>query len=148
MPLGRLLAYFGYEMGTPIIGRTEAVNRPGDEADGRAPKKQAPKPKAERPTRRAPKTESRRTRAERAQGRGAYPSKRPCRSPRGIPGPSEVTDSEGLRISGASSSRPRTGILSAAEFTARRSAGRADGSARCIGRGAASADCDRSARSQ
>jgi len=26
MPLGRLLAYFGYEMGTPIVGRTEAVN--------------------------------------------------------------------------------------------------------------------------
>ncbi len=28
MPLGRLLAYFGYEMGTPIVGRTEAVNTP------------------------------------------------------------------------------------------------------------------------
>ncbi len=26
MPLSRLLAYLGYEMGTPIIGRTEAVN--------------------------------------------------------------------------------------------------------------------------
>ncbi|MBV8311233.1 MAG: hypothetical protein JO344_12690 [Planctomycetaceae bacterium] len=26
MPLGRLLAYFGYEMGTPVVGRTEAVN--------------------------------------------------------------------------------------------------------------------------
>ena len=28
MPLGRLLAYFGYEMGTPVVGRTEAVNIP------------------------------------------------------------------------------------------------------------------------
>ena len=28
MPLGRLLAYFGYEMGTPVVGRTEAVNTP------------------------------------------------------------------------------------------------------------------------
>ena len=26
MPLSRLLAYFGYEMGTPVVGRTEAVN--------------------------------------------------------------------------------------------------------------------------
>ncbi|MGD0040942.1 MAG: hypothetical protein ABSE84_11090 [Isosphaeraceae bacterium] len=26
MPLGRLLAYLGYEMGTPVVGRTEAVN--------------------------------------------------------------------------------------------------------------------------
>ena len=26
MALGRLLAYFGYEMGTPVVGRTEAVN--------------------------------------------------------------------------------------------------------------------------
>jgi hypothetical protein len=28
MPIGRLLAYLGYEMGTPIIGRAEAVNAP------------------------------------------------------------------------------------------------------------------------
>lgn len=28
MPLGRLLAYFGYEMGTPVVGRTEVVNTP------------------------------------------------------------------------------------------------------------------------
>ena len=28
MPLGRLLAYLGYEMGTPVVGRTEAVNVP------------------------------------------------------------------------------------------------------------------------
>ena len=28
MPLGRLLAYFGYETGTPVVGRTEAVNTP------------------------------------------------------------------------------------------------------------------------
>ena len=28
MPLGHLLAYFGYEMGTPVVGRTEAVNTP------------------------------------------------------------------------------------------------------------------------
>ncbi len=26
MPLPRLLAYLGYEMGTPVVGRTEAVN--------------------------------------------------------------------------------------------------------------------------
>jgi hypothetical protein len=26
MPLGRLLAYLGYDMGTPVVGRTEAVN--------------------------------------------------------------------------------------------------------------------------
>jgi hypothetical protein len=28
MPINRLLAYLGYEMGTPIIGRAEAVNTP------------------------------------------------------------------------------------------------------------------------
>ena len=28
MPLCRLLAYLGYEMGTPIVGRAEAVNGP------------------------------------------------------------------------------------------------------------------------
>ena len=28
MPVGRLLAYLGYEMGTPIVGRAEAVNPP------------------------------------------------------------------------------------------------------------------------
>ena len=26
MPLGHLLAYFGYEMGTPVVGRTEAID--------------------------------------------------------------------------------------------------------------------------
>lgn len=28
MPIGRLLAYLGYEMGTPVVGRTEAINAP------------------------------------------------------------------------------------------------------------------------
>jgi hypothetical protein len=28
MPVGRLLAYLGYDMGTPIVGRAEAVNTP------------------------------------------------------------------------------------------------------------------------
>ena len=28
MPVGRLLAYLGYDMGTPIVGRAEAVNAP------------------------------------------------------------------------------------------------------------------------
>jgi hypothetical protein len=28
MPVGRLLAYLGYEMGTPLIGQAEAINSP------------------------------------------------------------------------------------------------------------------------
>jgi len=55
MPLGRLLAYFGYEMGTPIIGRTEAVNSPAMRRLVE-PKKQA-QPKAAADTA-APKTET------------------------------------------------------------------------------------------
>ena len=68
MPLGRLLAYLGYEMGTPIIGRTEAVNTPAMRRLVE-PKKQAqpaqPKAAAE-PA--APKTEEPKARA---QGRAA-----------------------------------------------------------------------------
>jgi len=56
MPVGRLLAYLGYEMGTPIVGRTEAVNSPAlrrlveprkrgeAKAEGETPKAETPKP--------------------------------------------------------------------------------------------------------
>ena len=56
MPVGRLLAYLGYEMGTPIVGRTEAVNpsalrriveprkQQAPKAEGDATKPETPKP--------------------------------------------------------------------------------------------------------
>jgi hypothetical protein len=53
MPIGRLLAYLGYEMGTPIVGRTEAVNTPAmqrlvePKQQGRPKAEAAPKPAAE-----------------------------------------------------------------------------------------------------
>ncbi len=45
MPLSRLLAYLGYEMGTPIIGRTEAVNTSAMQRLMQ-PRKKAAEPKA------------------------------------------------------------------------------------------------------
>jgi hypothetical protein len=56
MSVGRLLAYLGYEMGTPIVGRTEAINpsalrriveprkQQAPKAEGDATKSEAPKP--------------------------------------------------------------------------------------------------------
>ena len=73
MPVGRLLAYLGYDMGTPIVGRTEAVNTPAMRRLVE-PRKQQPAA-SPRPTR--PKPDDRpRPRAEpspsrRAQGRRA-----------------------------------------------------------------------------
>ena len=55
MPIGRLLAYLGYEMGTPIIGRAEAVNTPAMRRLVEPRKQARPKPERPRPNRRAAK---------------------------------------------------------------------------------------------
>jgi hypothetical protein len=72
MPVSRLLAYLGYEMGSPIVGRAEAVNsaalrqlvqprpktqatKPAAETD--AAKTEEPKPEAEEPKPEEPKPE-------------------------------------------------------------------------------------------
>jgi hypothetical protein len=52
MQIGRLLAYLGYEMGTPIVGRAEAVNAPAlrrlvEPRKQVQPKAEAPKPATE-----------------------------------------------------------------------------------------------------
>ena len=47
MPLSRLLAYLGYEMGTPVIGRAEAVNTPAMRRLVEPKKQLQPKPAAE-----------------------------------------------------------------------------------------------------
>jgi hypothetical protein len=81
MPLGRLLAYLGYEMGSPIVGRAEAVNAPAmrrlieprktgqqaapaPESETAKPQEEAtkpaapePEPKAEEPKAEEPKAE-------------------------------------------------------------------------------------------
>jgi hypothetical protein len=62
MPIGRLLAYLGYEMGTPIVGRAEAVNSPAMR------RLVEPKKKVE------PKAESEATKAEAAKPEAATPA--------------------------------------------------------------------------
>jgi hypothetical protein len=47
MPVGRLLAYLGYEMGTPIVGRAEAVNSPAMRRLVEPKKKVEPKAESE-----------------------------------------------------------------------------------------------------
>ncbi|WP_205678665.1 hypothetical protein [Aquisphaera insulae] len=65
MPLSRLLPYLGYEMGTPVVGRTEAVNTPAlrritEARKPTEPAKAAPKadePKADEPKADEPKAD-------------------------------------------------------------------------------------------
>jgi hypothetical protein len=57
MPVGRLLAYLGYEMGTPLTGRTEAVNSGAMRRLVEPRKRQEPKPEGEATKAETPKPE-------------------------------------------------------------------------------------------
>ena len=71
MPIGRLLNYLGYDMGTPIVGRTEAVNPSALRRIVEPRKQQAPKAEGDATKAGNPQARRcRRPRARRAQGRG------------------------------------------------------------------------------
>ena len=83
MPLGRLLAYFGYEMGTPVVGRTEAVN-PAAMLRLAQPRKKAAEPKIE--------TDSSKAAAEPANAKPEADAAKPEADARQTRGRSQVLD--------------------------------------------------------